>query len=352
MAIANRETILRRLTDATNGAFDVAAVYIGLRLGLYRAIADNGRATPAELAARTSTNERMVREWLEQQAATELLLAENVDGAWRFELPADLAAVLLDPDAVDGMGATVRGQIGALVALPRIVDSFRTGQGVAYAEYGADMSEGEASSTAPVYRRELTTWIDAVPGLVARLEAGGTVLDVGCGFGGSSIALARTFPRAHVDGIDRDEYSIAGAIAQARELGIDDRVRFETRNATSLAGSAYDAALMLEMLHDLAHPVEVLRAVRGALAPHGVVIVADELTADAFTGPADERDRRHYGWSILVCLPAAMTEPDSAATGAVIRPSTVAAYAREAGFSRTEILPIDSDAFRIYAIWL
>ena len=108
---------------------------------------------------------------------------------------------------------------------------------------------------------------------------------------------------------------------------------------------------MLEMLHDLAHPVEVFCAVRRVLAFYGVVIVADELTVDAFTGPADERDRRHYGWSILICLPAAMTEQDSAATGAVIRPSTVAAYAAAAGFSRTEILPVESDSFRIYALW-
>src|SRR5438132_14194251 len=136
------------------------------------------------------------------------------------------------------------------------------------------MSEGEAGPTAPVCRRELLSWIEAVPGLASRLEAGGTVLDVGCGFGGSSIALARTFPRVNVDGIDRDEYSIAGAIAQARALSLDDRVRFETRDAASLAGLGYDLALMLEMLHDLAHPVEVLSAVRRALAPHGVVIVA------------------------------------------------------------------------------
>ena len=351
MATTVRQDLVRRLTDATNGAFDVAAVYIGLRLGLYRSLADDGPATPAELAARTQTNERMIREWLEQQAATELLDAAATNGTWRFALPAELEALLLDPENADGFAGTIRGQVAALVALPLVADAVRTGAGVPYAAYGADNSEGEASSTAPVYRRELVGWLDAVPGLSDRLRAGGRVLDVGCGFGGSSLVIAEAFPAVTVDGIDRDEYSIAGARARVHERGLDDRVHFEAREATAVAGSGYDVALMLEMLHDLAHPVEVLGAVRRALAPDGVVIVADELTADAFDGPADERDRRHYGWSILICLPAAMTEPDSAATGAVIRPSTVAGYAREAGFARTEILAIDTDAFRIYALW-
>ena len=129
-----------------------------------------------------------------------------------------------------------------------------------------------------------------------------------------------------------------------------DRVRFELRDAATLAGAGYDLATMFEMLHDLARPVEALRAAREALNPDGVVLVADEPCGDAFAGPADEQERRHYGYSVLHCLPASMTEPGSAATGTVIRPDIVRRYARDAGFSTVEVLPVESVAFRLYLL--
>ena len=345
-----REVFARRLTDATSGAFDVAAAYLGLRLGLYRSLADHGPTTAAELAERTSTNERLVREWLEQQAATEVLEATRDDaGAWRFALPAEHAVVLLDPDAIDGMGGTVRSLVAELAMVPRLVESFRTGRGIPYAEYGPDEADGQAMSTRPIYRSELSSWFVALPEVSARL-AGGRVLDVGCGLGWSTVSIAKAFPTAQVDGVDFDLASIEAAREIAKQEGVSERVRFEVRDAAELAGAGYDLVTFFEMLHDLARPVEALRAAREALAPGGVVLVADEITADAFAGPADEADRRHYGWSLLLCLPSSMSEPGSAATGAVIRPATVRAYADAAGFASTEILPIESLAFRFYLL--
>jgi 2-polyprenyl-3-methyl-5-hydroxy-6-metoxy-1,4-benzoquinol methylase len=345
-----REVFARRLTDATSGAFDVAAAYLGLRLGLYRSLADHGPTTAAELAERTSTNERLVREWLEQQAATEVLEATRDDaGAWRFALPAEHAVVLLDPDAIDGMGGTVRSLVAELAMVPRLVESFRTGRGIPYAEYGPDEADGQAMSTRPIYRSELSSWFVALPEVSARL-AGGRVLDVGCGLGWSTVSIAKAFPTAQVDGVDFDLASIEAAREIAKQEGVSDRVRFEVQDAAELAGAGYDLVTFFEMLHDLARPVEALRAAREALAPGGVVLVADEITADAFAGPADEADRRHYGWSLLMCLPSSMSEPGSAATGAVIRPATVRAYADAAGFASTEILPIESLAFRFYLL--
>ena len=352
-AVADRrEMFVRRLMDATGGAFDVAAAYLGLRLGLYRSLVDDGPATSVELAQRTGTNERLVREWLEQQAATEMLDARRDEtGNWRLSIPDEHASVLLDPDAIDGMGGTVRALAGDLAVLPRLVDAFRTGRGIPYAEYGADGAEGQAQSTRPIYRTELATWFAAMPDVSARLtEETARVLDIGCGFGWSSVSIARAFPAARIDGVDLDAASIDAARAVAEQAGVDERVRFDVRDAASLAGAGYDVVTMFEMLHDLAHPVDALRAAREALAPGGVVLVADEITEEAFDGPAGEADRRHYGWSILHCLPASMTEPDSAATGTVIRPATVRAYAQAAGFSTTEILPVDSVAFRLYLL--
>jgi 2-polyprenyl-3-methyl-5-hydroxy-6-metoxy-1,4-benzoquinol methylase len=357
-----REIFARRMTDATSGAFDVAAAYLGLRLDLYRSLADHGPTTAAELAERTSTNERLVREWLEQQAATEVLEATRDDatqqggsardgeaGPWRFALPTEHAAVLLDPDAIDGMGGTVRSLVADLAMVPRLVESFRTGRGIPYAEYGPDEADGQAMSTRPIYRSELSSWFVALPEVSARL-AGGKVLDVGCGLGWSTVSIAKAFPTAHVDGVDFDLASIDAARELAEQEGMSDRVRFEVRDAAELAGAGYDLVTFFEMLHDLARPVEALRAASEALAPGGVVLVADEITADAFAGPADEADRRHYGWSLLMCLPSSMSEPGSAATGAVIRPATVRAYADAAGFASTEILPIESAAFRFYLL--
>lgn len=144
--------------------------------------------------------------------------------------------------------------------------------------------------------------------------------------------------------------SIEAARATAEAAGVADRVSFRVQDAGSLAGAGYQAATCFEMLHDLAFPVEALTAARQSLDPDGVVLVAEELTAEEFDPPTGARERRYYGASLLSCLPAAMTEPGSAATGTVIRPATVRAYAAAAGFPTTEILPVDSDTFRIYLL--
>jgi SAM-dependent methyltransferase len=346
-----REQFVQRMSDATLGAFDIASTYLGVKLGLYRSLHEDGPATAADLAARTGTNERLVREWLEQQGACELLTASEDGGDWRFALPAEHVDVLLDADALDGVASTVVSLVADLMQLPRLVDSFRTGVGIPYADYGPDVAEGQALGTRPIYRTEVASWLDAVPGLAERLAAADAkVLDIGCGVGWSSVSIAHAFPGVTVHGVDLDPGSIAAAQQVAEAEGVTDRVTFELRDAATLAGAGYDLATMFEMLHDLAHPVEALRVARAALGPSGVVLVADEPVGDAYAGPADADERRHYGWSLLHCLPASMTEPDSAATGTVMRPDTLRAYARDAGFSSVEVLPVESVAFRLYLL--
>jgi len=346
-----REAFVQRMNDATLGAFDIASTYLGVKLGFYRSLADDGPATANELAGRTGTNERLVREWLEQQGATELLTTTNDGGEWRFALPSEHADVLLDPDALDGVAGMVRSLIADLAQVPRLVESFRTGEGIPYADYGPDEAEGQAMGTRPVYRAEIGSWFAAVPDLAERLGDGGArVLDVGCGIGWSSVSIAHAYPGVTVDGVDLDPGSIEAARRVAVAEAVTDRVTFEVRDAATLAGAGYDVATMFEMLHDLARPVEALRIARDVLRPGGVVLVADEPCGDAYAGPADEDERRHHGWSLLHCLPASMTEPGSAATGTLIRPDTVRRYAREAGFGTVEVLPVDSVAFRLYLL--
>ena len=346
-----REAFVQRMSDATLGTFDVASTYLGLKLGFYRSLAEDGPATAAELAGRTGTDERLVREWLEQQGATELLAAARDDGEWRFELPAGHADVLLDPDALDGVAGTMLSLVADMAQVPRLVESFRTGRGIPYADYGPDEAEGQAIGNRPVYRLEIKSWFAAVPDLAGRLAGGSArVLDIGCGAGWSSVSIARAFPGVTVDGVDLNPGSIEAAQRLAVAEAVTDQVTFEVRDAATLSGAGYDVATMFEMLHDLARPVEALRIARGALGPGGVVLVADELVGDAYAGPADETERRHYGWSLLHCLPASMTEPGSAATGTLMRPDTLRSYARGAGFATVEVLPVESVAFRLYLL--
>jgi 2-polyprenyl-3-methyl-5-hydroxy-6-metoxy-1,4-benzoquinol methylase len=177
------------------------------------------------------------------------------------------------------------------------------------------------------------------------------VADVGCGAGWSTIAVARAFPKATVVGFDADAASIIDAKenAAAQHVGAD----FQTRDAATLADAGrFDLILVLEALHDMARPADVLRSLGRALMPDGSVLVADERVADRFHAPGDDMERLMYGWSIVHCLPVAMSESPSAAIGTVIRSDTVRELARTAGFARVEVLPVNAGFFRIYRLSL
>jgi SAM-dependent methyltransferase len=290
-----------------------------------------------------------VREWLEQQGAGGLLEASYDGQEWRFAIPAEHVGPLLDPDASDTVAGTMLSLVAGLAQVPRLVESFRTGIGIPYADYGPDEVEGQAMGSRPVYPREVAGWFAVVPRLAERLTGeGARVLDIGCGAGWSSVSIAHAYPRVQVDGVDLNPASVVDAQQLAEAQGVADRVRFEVRDAATLSGAGYHAACMFEMLHDLARPVEALVSARRALGPDGVLLVAEEPVGDAYAGRADEAERRHYGWSLLHCLPASMTEPGSAATGTLMRPDAVRACGRAAGFATVEVLPVESEVFRLY----
>jgi 2-polyprenyl-3-methyl-5-hydroxy-6-metoxy-1,4-benzoquinol methylase len=191
-----------------------------------------------------------------------------------------------------------------------------------------------------------------VPDLDARLRAepAARVADVACGTGWSSLAIARAYPKVQVDGFDLDDESIRLAQANLAGSELAERVRFEVRDAAELAGAGYDLVTVFEAVHDLARPVEVLRALRELLAEDASVLIADERAAERFAAPGDELERIFYVWSVMHCLPVGMAEQPSAATGTAMRPDTLRAYAEEAGFSRFEILPIENDFWRFYRL--
>jgi 2-polyprenyl-3-methyl-5-hydroxy-6-metoxy-1,4-benzoquinol methylase len=350
------EALVERIFSSTVGLFDLAAVYLGDRLGFYRALAVDGAATSTELAQRTGTDERYVREWLEQQAVTDILAVDDetaAAGNRRYSLRPGHEEALVEPDSATFIAPLGRQALGMLTPLPRLVDAFRTGEGIPYAEYGEDTRQGIADLNRAMFLNELgSTWLPTVTDVHERLRDGARVADLGCGMGWSSIAIARAYPKVVVDGLDSDRASIEAARANASAEGLEHRVRFLAQDASdpSLAGD-YAVVTIFEALHDMGRPVEALAHARALLAPDGVVIVADERVADRFTAPGDDLERIMYGFSVVHCLAVARADhEDSAATGTAMRPDTLREYARAAGFSRTEILPIENDFWRFYRL--
>jgi SAM-dependent methyltransferase len=352
-----RDALVERLFDATLGAFDLLTVYLGDRLGLYAALAERGASTSGELATAAGIHERYAREWLEQQAMSGIVEVDDPDadaGERRYSLPHGHEEALLHETSTNYIAPMAQ----ALVACTRPIDSllaaFRSGGGVPYSDYGADLHEGQARFTRPLFDNLLgSEWLPAVPDVHARLQADppARVVDVACGLGRSSIAIARAYPKVAVDGIDLDEASIVRALELLPGSGVEDRVTFRRADAAdpSLAGR-YDLVTVFEALHDMSYPVEVLRALRGLLAPGGSVIIGDERTAERFSLDAGPIERLYYGFSVLHCLPVGMVGEDPAGTGTVMRESTVRDYAERAGFAEFDVLPIENDFWRFYRL--
>lgn len=352
-----RDALVERLFTANLGMLDLLTIYVGDRLGLYRALDADGSATSGELAARTGTSERYVREWLEQQAVTGFLEVDDVAApakTRRYRLPEGHAEVFTDRDSLSYLAPLGRFHIGVAELLPELLAAFRTGKGVPYHSYGADAREGQADVNRTQFINLLASeWLPAVPDVYARLQANppARIADIGCGTGWSSIAFAKGFPQVIVDGFDSDEASIELARTNAAAAGVSDRVSFHLRDASDpkLAGS-YDLVTAFECLHDMGRPVEALRAMRALAGERGAVIIADERVAERFEAPGDDMERLMYAWSVLFCLPTGLGDAPSVGTGTVMRADTLRRYAAEAGFRDVEILPIANDFWRFYRL--
>ena len=351
-----RDGLVERLFAATLGMAEVLTVYLGDTLGLYRALNRNGPMTAPELASETGIFPRYAREWLEQQAAAGIVTVDDrVGGARRSAgtgCPTGHAEPLLDPESPYWIAAFCKSFVAIAGVMPELVSAFRSGGPVPWDAYGRDMIEAQGDFNRWWLVGSFgTEYLPSIPDLHERLSSGAKVADVACGVGWAAISLARAYPNVTVDGFDLDEYSIEIARRNAAEAGVADRVTFEARDAADPAlRGAYDFATVIEAIHDLSQPVAVLGAIREMLKPGGTLIVADERTEDAFTAPASETERLFYAYSVLCCLPSAMDDPSSAATGTVMRQDTFERYAKEAGFDAVSVLPIEHDFLRFYRL--
>jgi 2-polyprenyl-3-methyl-5-hydroxy-6-metoxy-1,4-benzoquinol methylase len=347
-----RDAFAERLFESALGYFDLLSIRLGQRLGLYEVL-EKGWVTSQDLASRAGIAERYAREWLEQQTTAQIIASDIDHDPVTFTLAAGHAEVLLDADSLSFMGASVSHLYSITNAFDQVVEAFRTGAGVPYEAYGIDSIEGQGAGNRPVFLTTLPNdWLPNIPLLHQRLRASppARVVDVGCGAGWSSIAIAKAYPNVTLDGIDPDEISIELARTNAVAEGVADRVRFYREDAALVRRAPFDVATAFECIHDMARPVEVLTAVRASLADTGAMLVVDERTRDRFTGEPDRLERYFYGWSIFDCLPAGMYEQPSAGTGTVMRASTLERYAREAGFTHFEVLPIEHETFRLHLL--
>ncbi|MGW6197027.1 class I SAM-dependent methyltransferase [Kribbella sp. NPDC055110] len=346
--------LVERIFRNAGAALEIYSIYLGERLGLYRSLAQQGPATSVELAERTGTNERYIREWLEHHAASGLVDVDDVTAAptvRRYTLPPEHVPVLADPDHVDYHGYEGVELARAARMLPNLVEAYRIGDAPPHQPWEP---EGRAEFNRPTYLNLLgKQWLPAIPEIDERLRADppARVADFACGTGWSSIAMAQAYPRITVHGLDLDADAIAAATGHALEAGLSDRVSYSVANASDHSQSGqFDLVTILEALHDIPRPVDALRSARQLLAPGGSVLILDELVEDEFTAPASELERYHYGWSLMSCLPEAMGDPESAATGALMRPATLRRYATEAGFQEVQDLPFQTSLFRFYRL--
>jgi 2-polyprenyl-3-methyl-5-hydroxy-6-metoxy-1,4-benzoquinol methylase len=304
---AKLQTFVARVLQDVGAAQSAALVVIGDQLGLYRAMAGSGPLTPEDLAARTGTSARYVREWLVNQAAGGYV--EYEPGTGRFLLPEEQALVLATADS----RAFLTGAFQMAAALVKLCDSvaeaFRTGSGIPYEAWEPRFGEGmDRSARAKYGAHLLASWIPALDGIRAKLEAGASVADIGCGRGAVLLLLARAFPRSQFIGFDTDLCSVEHARAAADATGLSERLRFELVAAHEFPGTGYDLITTFDVLHDLADPVACARQVRAALTADGTWLIVEPSAGDRLEENLGALGRLLSSTSVLHCLPVSLAQ--------------------------------------------
>jgi SAM-dependent methyltransferase len=313
-------------------AMSLPMVVLGDRLGLYKAMAGVDPVTPAELAARTGTAERYVREWLSQQAAGGYVTYDKTTG--RFALPDEHAAVLADETSPMFFAGAFQLAFGYAHSARHVVDAFRTGRGVAYEHQDHDVFAGVERFYLPAYTANLTSaWIPALTGMPDKLRSGARIADVGCGHGVSTLLLARAYPACEVVGFDYHPGSITRARQRAQAAGLADRVRFEVASAAQFPGR-YDLILLLDCLHDMGDPGAACRHIRAALEPDGTLLIVDPLAGDRLEDNLTPLGRAYYAASTLNCVPTSLSQPGALALGAQAGEARLREIVTGAGFGR------------------
>jgi SAM-dependent methyltransferase len=314
---------------------NTALVVIGDKLGLYRELAHSGPLSSSELAQRTHTAERYVREWLNAQAAGGYV-DYDPDGE-RYSLAPEQAMALTDSDSPAFLPGFFQIALGSVIDSPKILEAARSGDGFGWHEHVHDVHEGCERFFRPGYNANLIeAWLPALDGVVEKLRAGASVADVGCGHGASTILMAQAFPNSTFVGYDYHEEGIATARKRAEEAGVAGRVRFEVAPAAGYGGSGFDLVTMFDCLHDMGDPIGAARHVLGTLADDGTWMIVEPAAGDRVEDNLNPVGRAYYGFSTLLCTPASLSQEVGLALGAQAGEARIRDVVVAGGFTRFE----------------
>ena len=344
------QQFMQKLVGDVGTALAAALVFVGDRSGLFKAMAGAGPLTSAVLAERSGIAPRYVEEWLASMVGAGYV--EHDAAGDRFTLPDEHAMFLTDPASEYYLGGLFNALPGLMGMAPRIADAFERGEGVAFADFGPQLPLALEQMNRPVYENRLVrSWLPALPDALARLQAGGRALDVGCGTGVVPVTLAKAFPASSFAGLDLDERSIAIARGYADAAGVSARVQFVRAPVESLPiDPPWDLITTFDVIHDLPDPLAALARIRAALAAGGSYLMVEPKVADRLDdNTANPFARMLYGISCLHCVPQSLAQ-GGPGLGACWGESRARALARQAGFGRFERLEIRSPVMAFYAL--
>src|SRR6202011_568185 len=324
-------TFVGQFVGDLGAAVHSGMVVIGEKLGLYKALAE-GPLNSAELAAKTKTDERYVREWLGSQAAGGYVTYDEQTS--KFGLSEEQAFTLANEDSPAYLPGAFQLALGSLAAVPRITEAFRTGAGMGWHEHDEDVFHGCEKFFRPSYAANLiTSWIPSLQGVQAKLEGGARVADVGCGKGASTVLMAKAFPKSTFLGFDYHDKSIQAARDSAKREGVADRVMFEVAKAKEYPGKDYDFVAVFDCLHDMGDPVGAAAHVRRSLGTDGTWMIVEPYANDELKDNLNPVGRVYYAFSTLLCTPCSRSQEVGLCLGAQAGEKRIREVVTAAGFS-------------------
>ena len=326
------DALVGRLVGDVGVSITGALVVLGDQLGLYKAMADGKPVTSQELAAKTGFKERYIREWLSGQAAAEYIDYDAQSD--RFSLSPEQALAFAEEDSPAFFAGAFEIIQSMWVDEPKVETAFRSGEGLGWHEHSKCLFRGTERFFRTGYNANLTeSWIPALDGVEAKLEAGATVADVGCGHGASTILMAKAYPNARFFGFDYHGPSVERAREEARKAGVGDRIVFERASAKDFPAKQYDLVAMFDCLHDMGDPVGAGRHVRETLGKGGTWMIVEPFANDRLEDNLNPVGRIFYGASTMICTPASQSQEVGLCLGAQAGEMRLRKVALDAGFS-------------------
>ena len=330
---AKLHEFVMRAVGEMGAAMNAALIVVGDKLGLYKAMAGAGPMTSAELAAKTKTTERYVREWLSAQAAGGFVTYDAVSG--KFTLPPEQAMALADEQSPVFLPGFFQAVSACMRDEPKISEAFLTGKGVGWHEHDSALFVGTERFFRSNYRAHLISeWIPALGDIEAKLKAGARIADVGCGLGTSTILMAHAYPKSTLTGFDYHPASIELAREAAAKAGVSDRVKFEVAKAKDYSGKGYALVTFFDCLHDMGDPEGASRHVLSTLDPNGAWMIVEPFAHDKLEDNLNPIGRVFYGASTMLCTPASLSQEVGLGLGAQAGEGRLSKILKSAGFTR------------------